>query len=180
MQAILSFADPVPRVDASGRVLFAGHVGYIYQGGGYRVAGRSARRTQWQLPDGVYLNGVTMQKIRGQKPGHEAAERRLVEQYGARPIRAGERPAAWLRDAVRDDPSVGLRLVQHRGCHRYLRVLGTARQAAQVKINRRLRADWASLDDREALPAGPYPKHPDRPSPGVPAVRSASRRRTVG
>ncbi|MER7282664.1 hypothetical protein ABT369_50370 [Dactylosporangium sp. NPDC000244] len=163
-----------------GRVLFAGHVGYIYQGGGYRVAGRSARRTQWQLPDGVYLNGVTMQKIRGQKPGHEAAERRLVQRYGARPIRAGEQPAAWLRDAVRDDPSVGLRLVQHRGCHRYLRVLGTARQAAQVKINRRLRADWASLDDREALPVGPYPKHPDRPNRGVPAARSAAAGRTVG
>ncbi|MET7425777.1 hypothetical protein [Dactylosporangium sp. NPDC005555] len=41
-------------------MLFAGHVGYIYQGGGYRIAGRSARRTQWQLLDGLYLNGVTM------------------------------------------------------------------------------------------------------------------------
>jgi hypothetical protein len=164
----------VPRVDARGRVLFAGHVGYIYQGGGYRIAGRSTRRTQWQLPDGMYVNGVTMQKIRAQKPGHEAAERRLVQQYGARPIRAGEKPAAWLQDAVRDDPAVGLSLVQHGGCHRYLRVLGTARQAAQVKINHRLRADWATLDDHENLPFGPYPKHPD-PSHRPPAPARADR-----
>ena len=171
VRAVLSFADPVPRLDARGRMLFAGHVGYIYQAGGYRIAGRSARRSQWQLPDGLYLNGVTMQKIRGQKPGHEAAERRLIERYGARPIRAGERPADWLRDAVRDDPAVGLRLVQHRGCHRYLRVLGTSRQAAQVKINRRLRAEWASLDDGEALPFGPYPKQPDQPTRSPVAAR---------
>ncbi|MFG2042175.1 hypothetical protein [Dactylosporangium sp. NPDC048998] len=66
------------------------------------------------------------------------------------------------------------------GCHRYLRVLGTARQAPQAKINRRLRADWASLDDHEALPVGPYPKHPDRPNRRVPAARTSPASRTVG
>lgn len=167
VQAVLSFADPVPRIDAHGRAIFSGHVGYLYQGGGYLLAGRGEARTQWMLPDGSYLNGFMMQKIRKQKPGHEAAERRLVDAYGARPIRAGEKPAAWLRDAVRDDPAVGVTLVRHGGCHRYLRVLGTARQRRQIRIghevtiNRELRADWAALDDDQQLPFGPYPKAPD-------------------
>jgi hypothetical protein len=82
---------------------------------------------------------VTMQKIHKRNAGHDAAERRLVDQCGARPMRAGEKPAVWLRDAVRDDPTVGVILVQHGGCHRYLKPLGTRRQAAQVKINRELR-----------------------------------------
>jgi hypothetical protein len=77
-----------------------------------------------------------MQKIRKQRPGHEAAERRLIERYGARAMRAGENPAAWLRGAVRNDPAVGITLVRHGGCHRYLRIHGTRRQTAQVKINR--------------------------------------------
>jgi hypothetical protein len=163
VSAVLSFADPVPRIDSAGTMLFPGHVGYIYQGGGYLQAGRGARRTQWQLPDGAYLNGITMQKIRKQRPGHEAAERRLVDDYDARPRHAGENPATWLRDAVRDDPAVGITLVRHGGCHRYLKPLGTRRQAAQVKINHRLRADWTPLDDNAPLPAKPYPKHPDTP-----------------
>ncbi|MEU1811727.1 Mom family adenine methylcarbamoylation protein [Micromonospora aurantiaca (nom. illeg.)] len=168
VQAVLSFADPCPRVAATGRVIFPGHVGYIYQAGGYLVAGRSERRTQWQLPDGTFLNGVTMQKIRRRRSGHEAAERRLVDQYGARPMRAGERPADWLRDAVRDDPTVGVSLIRHLGCLRYLKPLGTRKQAKQFKIelkpvtiNRELRADWADLDDGAVLPFGPYPKVPD-------------------
>ncbi|MEV0732330.1 hypothetical protein [Polymorphospora sp. NPDC050346] len=166
VRAVLSFADPVPRYTSTGRVIFPGHVGYIYQAGEYKRAGRSEDRTQWQLPDGLFLNGVTMQKIRKQAPGHEAAERRLVDEYGARPMRAGEKPADWLRDAVRDDPRVGVTLVRHDGCHRYLKVLGTRRQAREVRINRNLRPDWAALDDDVPLPAGPYPKEPDKARPG--------------
>jgi len=160
--AILSFADPLPRVTAAGRVIFPGHVGFIYQAGGFILAGRSEPRTQWQLPDGVVLNGVTMQKIRQRKAGHEAAERRLREQYGARPMRPGESPAHWLRDAVRDDPRVGVSLVRHPGCLRYLKPLGKARQAGQVKINRELREDWVHADDDALLSFGPYPKTPNR------------------
>lgn len=172
--AVMAFADPVPRV-VGRQVLFAGHVGYVYQGTGMRQAGRSTKRTQWQLPDGSYLNGVTMQKIRTQRPGCEAAERRLVEVYGARPRRAGEKPATWLRDAVRDDPTVGVTLVRHGGCHRYLGATGgTDRLRRQVKVNRALRDDWADVDDpyQRAEPDGrlltitqatwgPYPKEPD-------------------
>lgn len=173
VHAVLAFADPVPRIDRAGTVLFPGHVGYIYQGGGYLQAGRSARRTQWQLPDGTYLNGITMQKIRRQRPGHEAAERRLVEDYGARPRRAGEDPAAWLRDGVRDNRAVGITLVRHGGCHRYLKPLGNRRQAAHVKINRRLRPSWNGLDKHAVLPAGPYPKRPDSPGTNARLIRRA-------
>lgn len=173
--AVMAFADPVPRI-VGRRVFFAGHVGYVYQAGGLVRAGRSVKRTQWQMPDGTYFNGVTMQKIRTQRSGCEAAERRLVEVYGARPRRAGEKPATWLRDAVRDDPDVGVTLVRHGGCHRYLGATGgTSRLRRRVKITRKLRADWADVVDPyrrdgdpegrlltiTAAPWGPYPKAPD-------------------
>ncbi|WP_157630217.1 hypothetical protein [Salinispora arenicola] len=54
-----------------------------------------------------------MQKIRKQKAGHEAVQRRLVEEYGPQPMHPGEKPADWLRDAVRDDPDVGVTLIRH-------------------------------------------------------------------
>lgn len=146
---IVSFADPVPRVDADGRVVFPGHVGFIYQGGNFKLAGRNTARTQWMLPDGTFLNGITMQKIRKQKRGHEAAEKLLVS-WGAKPMRAGQKPADWLRQ-VRDDPAVGIRLVRHPGCHRYFKALGrNQRQRNQVAVG-----------DRITQLIGRYPKQPD-------------------
>jgi hypothetical protein len=174
--AVLSFADPVPRTDAEGRLTFPGHVGQIYQAGGYKQAGRSTARTLWRLPDGTVLNGITLQKIRDQAAGHESAEHLLVG-FGAAPMQAGQRPHAWLRQ-VRDDPAVGIVLVRHLGCHRYVRPLGrTDRERNQVRVNPRLRSDWAQLDraHREVaqrpgaqhrvlrLPGVPYPKAVDTP-----------------
>ncbi|MFI6129469.1 hypothetical protein [Micromonospora sp. NPDC051141] len=160
VHAVLSFADPVPRIDADGVARFKSHVGFVYQGGNFFIAGRSARRTLWLLPNGAVLNGITMQKIRKQDAGHEAAEKSLIS-FGATPIRAGQDPAAWLRE-VRDDPAVGIRLLRHGGCHRYVKPLGrTKRNRKQIKINRRLRPDWAKLDKNAPLPFGPYPKQPD-------------------
>lgn len=144
---IVSFADPVPRATADGSILFPGHVGFIYQASNFTLAGRSAKRTQWMLPDGTFLNGVTMQKIRGQKRGHEAAEKMLMS-LGARPIRAGQKPADWLQQARHD---IGIRLLRHRGCHRYFTALGrNQRQRNQVAIG----------DSIRAL-VGAYPKQPD-------------------
>jgi hypothetical protein len=146
---IVSFADPVPRRTASGLLVFPGHVGWIYQGGNFKRAGRNTPRTQWMLPDGTFLNGITLQKIRKQRRGHEAAEKLLIS-WGATPMRAGQKPADWLRE-VRDDPTVGIRLVRHAGCHRYYKALGrTRRQRNQVRVSDRIREL-----------TGPYPKRPD-------------------
>jgi hypothetical protein len=169
--AVLSFADPVPRV-VDGRVLFAGHAGILYQAGGFWLAGRSEKRTQWLLPDGTFLSGQTMQKIRKRRPGWQSAVDRLVDDFGARPLGRNEDPAGWLRADVRDAPAVGVTLVRHGGCHRYLKILGTAKQRRQIQINpnmvinRELRADWAELTETAPLPCGPYPKTPDPLRPG--------------
>jgi hypothetical protein len=73
----------------------------------------------------------TAQKIRKQEQGHEYAERRLTE-MGARPMRAGERPAVWMARALDE---VGVRRVQHPGKHRYAFRLGAdARARAQVRL----------------------------------------------
>ncbi|MBM7494024.1 hypothetical protein JOD64_005246 [Micromonospora luteifusca] len=43
--------------------------------------------------------------------------------------------------------------------------LGRAkRDRKQIKINRRLRPDWAKLDKNTPLPVDPYPKQPDAPA----------------
>lgn len=94
-----------------------------------------------------------MQKIRKQKAGHEAVQRRLVEECGARPMHPGEKPADWLRDAVRDDPDVGVTLIRHplAGMER---LLG---KEADTQV--------AELADTAPLPPGPYPKAPTRSGP---------------
>lgn len=147
---IVTFADPVPRRMASGLIVFPGHVGFIYQAGNYLRAGRNTRRTQWMLRDGTFLNGITMQKIRKQDRGHEAAEKMLVDRWGAKPMRPGQKPAAWLQE-VRNDPAVGVRLLRHGGCHRYYKPLGA---------NKRQR-DQVVVSDRIRDLTGPYPKQPD-------------------
>jgi hypothetical protein len=83
------------------------------------------------------------QKIRKREQGHAYAERQLVDR-GARPMRPGENPATWLREALGD---TGARRVRHKGVLRYGFRLGTdRRQRSAVVI---------------ALPSRAYPKTPD-------------------
>jgi hypothetical protein len=62
---VVSFADPVPRIVA-GRLLFAGHVGTIYQAKGAVLTGRSARRYVTILPDGTSLSDRALQISSGE------------------------------------------------------------------------------------------------------------------
>jgi hypothetical protein len=75
------------------------------------------------LPDGTVFGRRTMQKIRAQEQGHAYAERKLVA-FGARPMRAGEKPAAWLKEAL---DAAGARKFRHPGKHKYAIALGTTR-----------------------------------------------------
>ena len=83
------------------------------------------------------------QKVRAQVKGHEYAEQLLVGR-GARRRRSGERPAAWLAEALDE---AGARRVRHPGCHRYAFPIGTGR--------------WARAAVRVALAPRPYPKAPE-------------------
>jgi len=144
IRGVVSFADPVPRRDATGGRVVVGHVGTIYQASNAVYLGRATARTVKVLPDGTILNDRTAQKIRGQEQGHEYAEAKLIS-LGAPVPRAGGDPAAWLRMAL---AAVNARSVRHRGAHRYVFRLGKDRRAREAI--------------RLGLPViATYPKQPD-------------------
>ncbi|MGW5657222.1 Mom family adenine methylcarbamoylation protein [Streptomyces humi] len=145
---VVSFADPVPRRSASGRLVMPGHVGTIYAATNAVYTGRATPRTVKLLPDGTTFHDRTAQKIRRREQGHEYATARLVA-LGAPPPRPGADPAVWLREAL---AAVGIRRIRHRGAHRFVFRLGRTRQ------------------EREAIELGfpalrPYPKQPDPEPP---------------
>lgn len=136
---VVSFSDPVPRRMPNGTLITPGHIGQIYQASNAVYTGRAWARTLWVLPDGSIFNGQAQQKIRDQKRGHEYAERQLIR-WGARPMRAGEDPRSWLREAR---GACRVAYFRHPGVHRYVFTLGrNARARRQIKV---------------ALPALPYP-----------------------
>ncbi|WP_198545730.1 Mom family adenine methylcarbamoylation protein [Actinacidiphila yeochonensis] len=146
VKGVVSFADPVPRRSADGRLTAIGHIGRIYQATNAVYTGRATARTLVLLPDGTILHDRAAQKIRRQEQGHRYCEEKLI-QFGAAVPRAGADPAEWLRQALAD---IGARRIRHRGAHRYIFRLGA---------NRR---------EREAIrlgdpPLTAYPKLPDPP-----------------
>lgn len=67
VRGVISFADPVPRRDASGALIAAGHIGTIYQASNAVYLGRATPRTVKLLPDGTILNDRAAQKVRRQE-----------------------------------------------------------------------------------------------------------------
>lgn len=152
VRGIVSFADPIPRrritveTGPDGEVLereqliMPGHVGLIYQATNGIALGRSTARTLVYVPRrGVVLSARTMQKIRAQECGSDAAEKTLVT-WGARPRVAGENPTTWLRRALDD---IGAERTRHPGNHRYAWRIGRTRAERRTAI---------------ALQSTPYPK----------------------
>jgi hypothetical protein len=129
VRGVVSFADPVPR-RVAGRLIFPGHVGWIYQASNALYTGRSTARTHVLLPDGRLISPRTLQKLRAGERGHDSAERQLVG-LGARPLRLGERPASWLAEAL---DQVGAVRLRHRGCHRYVFRLGGRSQRRRIRV----------------------------------------------
>jgi hypothetical protein len=135
IRGVVSFSDPVPRTDASGRRLFAGHVGTIYQAHNARYLGRSYARTLHLLPDATVFSHRAAQKIRSGHRGWRYAAGKLVA-FGAEQLPADadqEGRVAWL--------------------HHW-----TARLTRRLRHPGNYRYAWR-LDRRVALaPSGPYPK----------------------
>jgi hypothetical protein len=114
LAGVVSFSDPEPRVGGDGAVLFAGHIGTVYQALGATYTGRGAPKTQRLLADGRELPNRAQSKIRGGERGVRYAVNGLVAE-GAREPAPGEDLAAWLR-AERDRLTTSRR---HQGNHRY-------------------------------------------------------------
>ncbi|HVT78388.1 MAG TPA: hypothetical protein VHD87_15230 [Acidimicrobiales bacterium] len=130
VRGVVSFADPVPRRAADGTLVKRGHQGVVYRALNAAYLGRSTRRTITLLPDGTVFNDRSAQKIRQQERGHDHVERKLVA-LGAPVMRAGQRPADWLRDAL---DHIGYDKVSHPGNHRFGWRLGSKSQRRAVSL----------------------------------------------
>lgn len=97
--SVLTFADPVPRTNEAGEVIFSGHLGVTYQAGGASFLGRATPRTLRILPDGRAMSPRSIQKIRARERGYRYAVDQLVA-AGAAPPQDGEDLEAWLKRAI--------------------------------------------------------------------------------
>lgn len=131
LRGVVAFSDPVPRQLADG-LLFPGHIGRIYQASNALHLGRGRARKLTVVPKagGVVLNDRSLAKVRSQDRGHEHVERRLCS-WGARPMRAGEKPAAWLAEALE---AIGAEQLKHGGNFRYAFALGTKAERRRLDI----------------------------------------------
>lgn len=110
-RALNSYADPVPRHDAGGRVVKFGHVGTCYQALAMRFTGTSSRRTLIVARDGRLLSERSLSKLRTGERGAGYAERQLVE-AGASVRGAGEDPRDYVARALSEGP---FRQIRHPG-----------------------------------------------------------------
>ena len=125
--------DDVARTDSTGRLIFAGHLGTIYQASNAVFLGRGTARTLRLLPDGRVFSDRAAQKIRAGEPGWKYSVRQL-EAFGATEApEDGDARRAWLKHWT----PILTRPLRHPGCLKY---------------------GW-SLDKSARLPPSlPYPK----------------------
>lgn len=128
--SVISYADPVRRVDANGRVFMPGHVGSLYAVMAARYVGRSSPRTDLILPDGRPISSRALSKIRNAECGQRYAIDDLLR-AGACPPRHGEDRSSWLAGLER---SGFLRRQRHPGCHAYVFPLTRAARHAAMSV----------------------------------------------
>jgi hypothetical protein len=128
--SVISYADPVRRVDANGQIFLPGHVGSLYAVMGSRYVGRSSPRTDLILPDGRPISSRAISKIRNGETGQRYAIDDLIR-AGARSPSIGEDRGAWLA-AIEREGIVHRR--RHPGNHIYLFPLTKAAKIAARRI----------------------------------------------
>jgi hypothetical protein len=114
IRGVVSFSDPMPRRAADGRLVFAGHLGTIYQAHNAAYLGRSRPNTLRLLPDGSLLSNRALQKLRSRERGWRYATGLLVK-AGATPPHENESLTEWMNLWL---PRLS-RTFRHRGNHKY-------------------------------------------------------------
>lgn len=99
IEAVISYADPVPRLGAAGEVIKPGHVGTIYQALSAAYRGRATARTEYLTPDGQPFSGRAASKIRAEETGHAYAVDELVRRGAPRPG-VGQDLRTWYADLL--------------------------------------------------------------------------------
>jgi hypothetical protein len=63
-EAVISYSDPVERLNAMGEVVKPGHIGVVYQALSAAYRGRSGERTGYLAPSGQPISGRALSKLR--------------------------------------------------------------------------------------------------------------------
>ena len=137
-----SYSYPCPRVAGANRIIFAGHVGAIYQASNALYTGRSRPRSLCLTRTGVAISDRALSKLKADEGDARHVYGQLTE-HGAPPIERGETGARYLARALAEGP---FRVVRHLGNHRYVLLPNDA------DLRRRIAA---------VFPALAYPKRTD-------------------
>jgi hypothetical protein len=120
IKGIVSFADPVPRTLTDGSVIFAGHVGTIYQASNAVLAGRGRGQTLRLFGDGTTFHRRNRGKVINLDAGWPGAVAELVRRgafsFGQLEHGTADERAAWLDTAI----AHVTRPLRHPGNLRYL------------------------------------------------------------
>lgn len=141
VKAVVSYSDPVARVNAQGVEYKPGHVGHIYKAFSGCYRGTTGRDDTYLTPEAVVIAPRSVSKLRNSERGRGSVERKLVR-LGAPPRSLGEADRDY---AYRLVGSGWLRRLRRPGNHVYTWPLvhGSAR--------RRLLAAW-ELKPRPTAP----------------------------
>ncbi len=115
VRAIVSYADPVPRVTEEGSTVMPGHVGTIYQAWNGVYVGRSGKETKHLTPSGIVVDRRMTGKIRNEQRGAAKAYEDF-RRLGAPKRRLQESGKAYVERALREGP---FSRVRHPGNHVY-------------------------------------------------------------
>lgn len=136
VKAVVSYSDPVARVNARGVTYKPGHIGHIYKAFSGRYRGRTRRDDTYLAPAGEIIPPRSLSKLRNSERGQGGVEARLAR-LGAPPRLPGESDRDYAYRLVRGD--LFLRRRRRPGNHVYTwpLVYGGER--------RRLLATWRTL-----------------------------------
>lgn len=119
VKAVVSFSDPLPRVDEDGELVKPGHYGTIYQAANARYVGRCHPSTLILAPNGEVVSKRSLSKLRNGERGAGHVYENL-RALGAPRRLPGESDRAYAKRAVAD-----FRRVRHHGNLAYTFALGS-------------------------------------------------------
>jgi len=91
---VVSFADPVRRMDRAGHIVAPGHLGLAYQATNARYLGRTRAENRRLLPNGAILHNRTLAKLRARHQGWRYVAA-MLEGQGAAKL-GDQDPGPWL------------------------------------------------------------------------------------
>lgn len=96
VEYVISYADPVARLNLTGELVKPEHWGTIYQASNALYCGRSSPRRLLYAPDGSVISERALSKLRLEERGWPHCYRRLIA-AGAPERQRGELLAEWVR-----------------------------------------------------------------------------------